>query len=128
MARLEAEKEIHHHHCRSSNLSPLRVRPPSYNRKLPQVCKVPQLTLRAEERIHRFVIGDLRWEDNQGGDLTYDMSLLDGTMDSLGIVKTVSFLEADFGIEVSEDEISPENFETINALAEFVRRKTAIDP
>jgi acyl carrier protein len=49
-------------------------------------------------------------------------------MDSLGIVKTVSFLEADFGIEVSEDEISPENFETINALAEFVRRKTATDP
>jgi acyl carrier protein len=75
-----------------------------------------------EERIYRFVVEDLRW-DGDTTELTYDTSLIDGAMDSLGIVKTISFLETDFGITVNEDEISPENFESIHALTGFVERK-----
>ena len=87
---------------------------------------MPRLTLRTEDKIHRFVIEDLGWEDIRG-ELTDDSSLLDGTMDSLGIVKTVSFLETEFGLEVSEDEISPGHFETIRALAAFVRCKSGAE-
>ncbi len=79
--------------------------------------------MKAEDKIRKFVIDDLRWE-GKPGDLKEDTSLIDGAMDSLGIVKTISFLERDFGIKVDEDEILPENFETIGALADFARRKS----
>ncbi|MFQ5901194.1 MAG: acyl carrier protein [Thermodesulfobacteriota bacterium] len=50
-----------------------------------------------------------------------DESLLSsGLIDSTGIFELVSFLEKEFNIEVSDEEIVPENFETINNIVEFV--------
>jgi acyl carrier protein len=47
-----------------------------------------------------------------------------GIIDSLGILKLVSFMEKSFGIKINNEEIIPENFQTLNALAEFVEKKT----
>jgi len=47
-----------------------------------------------------------------------------GIIDSLGILKLVSFMEKSFGIKVNNDEIVPENFQTLNALTEFITKKT----
>ncbi len=76
-----------------------------------------------EDRIRRFVVDELQWK-GRSRDLADDTSLIDGgVIDSLGIVKTISFLEDDFGIKVAEDELLPGNFETIGAIAQFVRHK-----
>jgi acyl carrier protein len=76
-----------------------------------------------EERIRRFVVDELQWQGSTD-DLSDDTSLIEGgVIDSLGIVKTISFLESDFGIKVGDDELLPGNFETIGAIAEFVRGK-----
>lgn len=48
--------------------------------------------------------------------------LASDTLDSLGIVELVSFLEARFGIQVSDDDLVPENFKTINEIVAFVER------
>lgn len=51
-------------------------------------------------------------------------SLLDsGLIDSTGIFEIVSFLETQFRIEVPDEEIVPENFETINDIVAFVTSK-----
>jgi acyl carrier protein len=50
--------------------------------------------------------------------------IMQGIIDSLGILKLVSFMEKSFGIKVNNEEIIPENFQTLNALAEFVAKKT----
>lgn len=48
-------------------------------------------------------------------------SLLDAqVLDSLGILELVGYLEETFGIEVTDDDLSPENFDSIGALARFV--------
>lgn len=53
-----------------------------------------------------------------------DESLLDsGLVDSIGIVEIVGFLESEFGISVPDEEIVPDNFETITQIADFVRRQ-----
>jgi acyl carrier protein len=51
--------------------------------------------------------------------------LLDsGIVDSLGTLDVVAFMERAFGIEVADDDLVPENFASISALASFVQRKT----
>ena len=52
-------------------------------------------------------------------------SLLLGTglLDSLGVLEVVSFVEREFQITVLDEDLSPENFRTINSIAAFVTRK-----
>lgn len=46
-----------------------------------------------------------------------------GMMDSLGILDLVQFLEKEFGIHVSDDELLPENFESLSAVVSFVNAR-----
>lgn len=51
-------------------------------------------------------------------------SLLDsGLVDSAGIFELVGFVERSFDVEIDDTDIVPENFETVNSLAAFVRGK-----
>jgi acyl carrier protein len=43
-------------------------------------------------------------------------------LDSMAIVELVSFLEARFGVQVSDDDLMPENFKTIDEIVTFVER------
>ena len=57
-------------------------------------------------------------------DLGDEDSLLDAqVIDSLGILELVAYLEDAFAIEVTDDDLSPENFDSIGALARFVCRR-----
>lgn len=44
-------------------------------------------------------------------------------IDSLGVLDVVTFLEQSFNIVVSDDELTPDNFGTIAAIASFVESK-----
>jgi acyl carrier protein len=55
-----------------------------------------------------------------------DARLLDDRIiDSLTLLKLIVFLENSYGIQISEDEISPDNFASIGAIVELVARKVA---
>lgn len=48
-------------------------------------------------------------------------SLLEaGILDSLGVLALVSFIEGRYGIGVTDDELLPEHFDSIDAIATFV--------
>ncbi len=56
-------------------------------------------------------------------------SLLEaGALDSTAAMELVAFLEKAFGIQVADDEIAPENLETVNRICAFVERKAALQP
>lgn len=60
--------------------------------------------------------------------ITDDQSLIDaGIMDSLAILTTISFIDEEFGIMPNEDELFPENFDSISAICDFVEKKRAQD-
>lgn len=46
-----------------------------------------------------------------------------GLIESLGILDLIHFLETEFSIEVSDEELLPENFQSLSAAATFVQRK-----
>lgn len=54
-----------------------------------------------------------------------DPLLESGIVDSMGILQFVNFIEAEYGIDVDDDEIVPENFETMTEIAAFVKAKRA---
>ena len=52
--------------------------------------------------------------------------LLDGgIVDSMGILEVVHFIEQEFSIQVSDEELVPENFQSIDRLVSFVQSKTS---
>ncbi len=54
--------------------------------------------------------------------LTADYDLLaGGVIDSLGLLKIIAWLEDQFGVEVEDLEIAPDNFRSINAINAFVQ-------
>ena len=46
-------------------------------------------------------------------------------VDSTGILEVVTFLESRYGLKVADDELIPENLDSIDRIAAFVRRKQA---
>jgi len=56
---------------------------------------------------------------------SHDQSLLDtGVIDSTGILELVEFVEKTFHISVEDNELVPANLGSIDAVANFVIRKT----
>ncbi|QDT17180.1 acyl carrier protein [Alienimonas californiensis] len=59
-------------------------------------------------------------------DLSDDDSLLDsGAVDSLGILDLVGFLESRFEIQIADEDVVGEHFDSVAAMAEFVESKRA---
>jgi acyl carrier protein len=54
-----------------------------------------------------------------------DNSLIfkEGYFDSMGFMVLISFLEEEFGIKTNDNDLLEENFESINAISDFVNRK-----
>jgi|RhiMetdeSRZDD1v2_1073273.scaffolds.fasta_scaffold18888_7 acyl carrier protein len=52
-----------------------------------------------------------------------DHLLARGIVDSLGILEVVNLIEHEFGISVSDDDLLPENFQSLSCLAAFVESK-----
>jgi acyl carrier protein len=56
-----------------------------------------------------------------------DALLESGILDSQGVLDLVSFLEEQFSITIADDELVPENFQTIGRIAAFVETRTTRD-
>jgi acyl carrier protein len=60
-------------------------------------------------------------EDNM---LKEDTSFLEeGIIDSTGILELIAFLEETYGLTIGDEEIAPENFDTLGNVARFLERK-----
>jgi acyl carrier protein len=71
-------------------------------------------------KIRGFLVGRFPRVRGLGDD---DRILGGGFVDSLGILEVVEFVEKEFGVAVSDDELTPENFQSISSVASMVRTK-----
>ncbi|MEQ1831542.1 MAG: acyl carrier protein [Candidatus Eisenbacteria bacterium] len=75
-----------------------------------------------ESAIRTFLIEDVFY-DKDLKDLGPDDSLLSkGLLDSLSILKTVTFCEEQFGITIPDEEVLPDHFESVRTIAKLVER------
>jgi len=77
-----------------------------------------------EQRVRDFVLKQFPLA-RKSGVKPEDKWLESGLLDSLGILDLVHFLEAEFSIHVSDEELSPENFQSLTAVVSFVETKQA---
>lgn len=75
------------------------------------------------ERIRVFVLGKFPLARKRGVK-DADLLLENGIVDSMGVLDLVTFLENEFGIQVSDEELIPENFRSIEQIADFVNAKS----
>ena len=53
-----------------------------------------------------------------------DSFLEKGSIDSTGILELVGFVEETFAVKVADEDLVPENMDSINRLGEFILSKT----
>jgi len=81
-----------------------------------------------ESELKQFIANNLLFSD---GDypLSDDASFLaKGVVDSMGVMELVEHVSQKFGLEVPLEDIIPGNFDSINRLAGYVRRRLAEAP
>jgi acyl carrier protein len=73
-------------------------------------------------RLREFVAKNFYMPDPNA--FTDQTSFLDqGIIDSTGVLELVTFVESEYAISVADDDMVPQNFDSIDALVAFVARK-----
>lgn len=73
--------------------------------------------------IRNFILENFLFDENEGG-LNNNTSFLDeGIIDSTGILELVSFVEETYGIHVEDEELIPENLDSVNNVVSFIAKK-----
>jgi acyl carrier protein len=68
----------------------------------------------------RFFIVDVFFVDEFSDEESF---LRDGIIDSMGMLQLVAFLEEKFGIEIPDEELIPDNLDSLARATAFVERK-----
>ena len=78
--------------------------------------------MEGSKKIRVFVVDNFLLGD--GSSLKDDTSFLEEhIIDSTGILQIISFLEEEFTIKINDDEILPENLDSLNNITAFLNRK-----
>jgi len=78
--------------------------------------------IEARERIRTYIVENFLFGDDRG--LEDSTSFLDsGIIDSTGILELIGFLEESFALKVADDELVPENLDSIDCLVRFMALK-----
>lgn len=75
------------------------------------------------DEIRRFVIDNFLFGIDEGR-VANGTSLMEaGIVDSTGVLEIVAFLQAQYQVEIEAADILPSNFDSIDDMADFLRRK-----
>lgn len=76
------------------------------------------------DKVRAFILENFLFGKNDG--LKNDTPLLgQGIIDSTGVLELVSFLEEEFSVTVEDEELVPENLDSIDNVVTYLRRKIA---
>jgi acyl carrier protein len=79
--------------------------------------------------LRNFITTSFLFGQSDGFTFSDEDSFLDlGIIDSTGVLELVAFLEEQYGIQIADDELVPENLDSIAGLLRFVARKHATVP
>lgn len=76
-----------------------------------------------EEKIRNFILENYLFTDDQSALDNKDSFLEKGILDSTGILEVIYFLEDEFKIKVEDEEMIPENLDSVVNLLSFIEQK-----
>ncbi len=79
-----------------------------------------------EQKIRKYILENYLFTNDESALKSDDSFLEKGIVDSTGILEVIFFLEEEFGIKVSEDEMIPENLDSVSNIVGFVGKKLSV--
>ncbi len=79
--------------------------------------------METKTKVKSFILENFLFTDDVGAIDEADSFMEKGIVDSTGILEIIYFLEDEFGIEVKDDEMIPENLDSILQITKFIERK-----
>jgi acyl carrier protein len=77
------------------------------------------------ETVRAFIIDNFLFGD--AGELENETSFLDnGVIDSTGMLELITYLEEYFNIRIEDEEMLPENMDSLNNVTAFLERKKGL--
>ena len=80
-----------------------------------------QLTI--EQQIRQFVVENFLYGDSDNGLRDIDSFLDNGIIDSTAVLELVAHIEETYEIQVEDEELIPENLDSIAAVTAYIQRK-----
>ena len=81
------------------------------------------MTFELHKQVRNFILENYLFTDDESV-LGLEDSLLDrGIVDSTGMLEIIMFIEGELGVAVEDEEMIPENLDSVNRIANFVGRK-----
>jgi acyl carrier protein len=78
--------------------------------------------MQVQNEIRKFIIENFMWDGD--GNLGEEDSLLEkGIIDSTGVLELVSFIEETYCFKIRDEELVPENLDSIKNIAQYVSDK-----
>ena len=75
--------------------------------------------------IRHFIIENFLFEEDEN--LKEETSFIDsGIIDSTGILELVMFLEETYGIKVEDSEVVLENFDSLEKITQYLKKKVGV--
>lgn len=80
-----------------------------------------------EEKLKMFIYDNFPVARTMG--LETDQNMLEsGAVDSMGLLTVIAFIEDEFAMQISDDDVVMENFGTMSAIAAFIRSNLQSEP
>lgn len=77
-----------------------------------------------EQKVRSYILENFLFTEDESALNSADSFLEKGVLDSTGILEVIYFLEDEFGVKVEDDEMIPENLDSVNNIVKFVDTKS----
>jgi acyl carrier protein len=76
------------------------------------------------EELEKFILTELAFDYDKKSIAPDEDLLTQGIIDSMGIMRLAAFIEEEFGIKISDEDLVPENFQNINSIKKYISLKS----
>jgi acyl carrier protein len=78
-----------------------------------------------EKKVRDYILENYLFTDDESALGNDDSFLEKGILDSTGMLEVIYFLEDEFEVSVADQEMVPENLDSVNRIVAYVERKQA---
>lgn len=79
--------------------------------------------MNVKSALEKYIVDEIMMA-NDDTKIDPDESLIsNGTLDSLGLLRLIAFIEEQFDVEVEDGEVVPDNFQSLNVMESFLAGK-----
>ena len=75
------------------------------------------------KKLREYIFDNFLFTEDENALGNDDSFMEKGIIDSTGILEVITFVEEEFGIAVKDEEMIPENLDSINNLSAYIQRK-----